>query len=345
MTSFPQRVADVELESVDGAFFAVTPGSKTVTWLNKTAAMVFLLCTGENSEVVIAETLRQLFDLSKPPIKDVQDTVSDLISAGLVTATQRPPVDNPHVYVVLWTPSVMIDTDVLTDCSTLLESLRTQNITTTLIVDRDQNLRRSRNRAASSLVVEGNATHLLFLDATKNALHAVMEMSVARAIESQHGLVGFPVVIGDLNWARVHNVARSMTELDVDLLSASAHSYDVHFGKSSSPPNSPRVIRDGYIHANSVSSSALLVTRSALEIIAGSNLTNAGRGLMVSIGAVAIEKNWGFFDPISSLNAIDLGEDTSFCERWRATGGSVMVDTTGGFGLSLKAALQQRDQN
>jgi hypothetical protein len=329
----------MDLHSVDDGFFASIPGSRVVTWLNKPAAMVLFLCTGSNDEAAIARALGTVFDLVRPPLKDVQDTISDLTAAGLVTCVDRPQNVDSHLLIVVWSPGKVMDSGVCEQLVDLRESLENHGITTKLIVDRSRNSRLAHNRAASAVVAGGHTTHLLFLDATQEALAAIQVMSLAKAVHSGHGVIGFPVAMGRIDWNRVHTLARTMPDLDEKLLSAAAHSYDVHFGTS----KSARIMRNGYIPAHSVSSAALLISRTALESMAGSHSTNKGRGLMLATSTVAIEKYWGFFDPLYSDEGIDLGEDISFCERARASGIEVMVDSTGNFGLSLKAAIQQKN--
>ncbi len=337
VNAHPTRRSDVDLVAADDGFLASRPDSSTVTWLNRTAAMVLSLCTGQNDERAIARALASAFDLTAPPAESVASAIGELITAGLITPGDHTVAGEPWVVVVLWAPGVSMETGVLEGVTRILDSMNEQGIRTQLVVDRGANVRKSRNRAASAMVVRGDATHILFLDATRDALRAVQEMSVARAVGSGHDVVGFPIAYGEVDWSRVHGLRADDAAPDEATLAAFARSYDVAFGRSAGG----RRIRDGYMEAYAVNSGALLVTRSVLERMAGSGSVTPARGIMVRTGIVAVEPAWGFFDPRLGTDDIDLDEDVAFCERCRESGAPVMLDTTGSFGRSIRAARRQ----
>lgn len=54
-------------------------------YLNQTAAVVWALADGTRSVATIADEVAALFDLSEPPIKDVERILDDMAAKGLIT--------------------------------------------------------------------------------------------------------------------------------------------------------------------------------------------------------------------------------------------------------------------
>ncbi|HLH27491.1 MAG TPA: PqqD family peptide modification chaperone, partial [Acidimicrobiales bacterium] len=55
-----------------------------VHYLNQTAAVVFLMCTGDNSEAVIAQQVGVAFSLDRVPAEETAACLADLRREGLV---------------------------------------------------------------------------------------------------------------------------------------------------------------------------------------------------------------------------------------------------------------------
>ena len=55
-----------------------------VSYLNATAAVVFELCTGENTESEIADLVGRAYGLAEPPARDVASCLEHLQLEGIV---------------------------------------------------------------------------------------------------------------------------------------------------------------------------------------------------------------------------------------------------------------------
>jgi hypothetical protein len=320
------------IPSADG-FLAQRSEGESLTWLNRTAYLVFQLCTGENDTKSIARALQDAFDLYTPPLQAVRDTVGELVAAGLVISGSDTSVDNFFLDINVWAPGPSIDTDTLNTVLALVAEVEDAGIPTRLRLDRDQNFRVARNRAANRLLRDSDATHALFLDALPDAIIAVSGCDMPRLVQSAHDVIAIPVPIGQPLWADAIVAARALPELTSRELDAFARSYDISF---TSLPNASH-FESGFIEGRHCNTGALLVSRIGLERIAGSNLANRHRG-NVSHGEVTMADGWGFFDPGLTADHIDLDEDFAFCERVRGAGLAVMIDLQSDLGISLQVS-------
>lgn len=333
----PQRRPEVEVSPAADGFLARMPGIDAVSWLNRTGFLVMELCTGRNDETAIARALMDAFDLDEPPVRAVRDAIADLVTAGLVTPGDSPPATQPRLSIAVWAPGPAVDRDVIAGLQALVAEAQAAGIATAFTLDRDRSMRGARNRAANALLRDTGATHVLLLDALPDAIAAVRERTLARLLGSGHEVVGIPVPLGQVAWSRVREAASALSELTDDELAAHARGYDVSF---EAEPD-PALADGGFAEGRHCGSGALLVRRTALERIAGSGIANRHRGHVLH-GAVTLEPSWGFFDPGVSGDGIDIDEDLAFCERVRGSGGTVMIDVTGGFGSSLAVAERLR---
>lgn len=331
MTSHPQRRPDVEITEVPDGYLARVPGTDAVTWLNRTSYLVFGLCTGHNDADLIAAAVAQAFDLTAPPRAAVRGAIGDLVAAGLVTpGVDHAQTEQAVIEVALWAPGPSVEASIITAVQALLAEARDADITATLRLDRDRSMRAARSRAASRVVREGTATHLLFLDAVPEAIAAVRQRSITRLVASTHEVIGIPVPSGQAVWDRVREATASLPDLSTLDLEHYARGYDVSFAFAPEPS----LAADGFLEGRHCGSGALLVRRSGLERVAGAGVANHLRG-SITQGVLTTEEGWGFFDPAIFSDGIEVDEDLAFCERVRASGGTVMVDVTGGFGVCL----------
>ena len=80
----PLRQVGLEINTAKDGYMIYEPAKDRVHYLNHTAVVVLELCDGRTSANRIAEMLRRAYGLSKAPRKDVDRTLSQLKSEGLV---------------------------------------------------------------------------------------------------------------------------------------------------------------------------------------------------------------------------------------------------------------------
>jgi hypothetical protein len=75
---------DLEVnESADG-LVVYDPDRERVHHLNRSASLVFELCTGENTDDQIADLVAKAFGLDEPPADEVEQCLASLTHEGLV---------------------------------------------------------------------------------------------------------------------------------------------------------------------------------------------------------------------------------------------------------------------
>lgn len=82
--SAPRAADHMEVIASDEGFVVHDAAENTVHYLNHTAAIVFSLCDGTREVEEIAGMIQGQFDLSSPPLEDVQTTIEQLRENGLV---------------------------------------------------------------------------------------------------------------------------------------------------------------------------------------------------------------------------------------------------------------------
>lgn len=336
--SNPVRNADLEITPSADGFLVRIPGTAKVAWLNRTGYLIFELCTGRNDETAIAAALIDAYGLSRSPIDAVRTAIAELVTAGLVTPGAPEPVIDASLVISVWHGGANINPDAVTRLNELLAQAEHAKVPARLVFDSSRSLRTARNLAASRLLTESDATHLLFLDATLEAIDEVTRVGLARLLRSAHEVIGVPTSIGEPNWKIARMAARGIPDLTEREMEVATRRYDASFLINPDPD----IAEDGYLEARHCGSHALMVRRSALERIAGSGQANTNIGYL-DHGHVQTADNWGFFDPWRYSDGVDIDEDFAFCERVRHSGARVMVDFSGSFGECVRVGkrLQQ----
>jgi hypothetical protein len=80
----PLKVDGFEVNEVADGLVLYETGAEKVHYLNHTAAIVYELCTGQNSELAIAELLGRAYGLDEPPTGEVDRCLIHLRSQGVV---------------------------------------------------------------------------------------------------------------------------------------------------------------------------------------------------------------------------------------------------------------------
>ena len=340
MSRHPQRRAEVEVTASADGFLAQSPGSSSLTWLNRTGYLVFELCTGTNDISAIARAVMAAFDLYDPPMETVRSAIAEMVAAGLVTPGDSDTDDTRSLDISVWAPGSSIDTDALSAVHALIREAEAVGIRTSLAVDRDRSMRGARNRAANRLLSRSDASHALFLDALPDPMIAISGCDIVQLMASGHEAIGIPVPIGEPRWEAATNAARANPNLTTREIESYARGYDVSITRA--PGQSD--FAAGFIEGRHCNSGALLLRRSALERIAGSNLANRHRG-NVRNGVVTMADGRGFFDTGLSADHIDIDEDLAFCERLRGAGGQLMIDISGDLGTCLRVGMRLQGRN
>ena len=335
MSQNPQRRPEVEVVPSADGYLAHVPGSPLLTWLNSTGYVVLELCTGANDLRLIARAIMDAFDLYEPPTELVRNTIADLVAAGLVTHGEATTEESVSLDIAVWAPGSSIDADSLSAVHALIREAEAAGITTTLTIDRDRSMRGARNRASNRFLNRSDATHALFLDALPDPMIAISGCDIVQLIGSEHEAIGIPVPIGEPRWDAAMQAARAMPGLSTRDIEAYARGYDVSITRAPELTD----FDAGFIEGRHCSSGALLLRRTALERIAGSELANRHRG-NVRNGVVAFAEGRGFFDTGLSGDFIDIDEDLAFCERMRGAGGRVMIDISGDLGTCLHVGMR-----
>ena len=172
---------------------------------------------------------------------------------------------------------------------------------------------RSRNALASAVVRDAAITHLLMLDADV----VVEPDGLARLVRSGHDVCAAVVALRRVGWQRVRSHLDVRPDATADELGAIANEYAVRV-----LPGQRAV--DGFIPVEAVGSAAMLISREALVALSEGDLVErVERGLP---GPDGEGSGWTFFDPYVDAAGSYLSEDYAFCDRWRASGGTVWAD-------------------
>lgn len=84
MRSNPTKAAALEITEVDDGLVIYQGSPERVHYLNRTAAVVFELCTGESSDDEITTVIADAFALDAPPASEVARCLEHLRREGLV---------------------------------------------------------------------------------------------------------------------------------------------------------------------------------------------------------------------------------------------------------------------
>jgi len=80
----PRRADALEVSEVVDGLVVYQSDPDRVHYLNNTAAVVFELCTGENTEAEIVELLGEAYGLERPPRHEVESCLAHLQLEGIV---------------------------------------------------------------------------------------------------------------------------------------------------------------------------------------------------------------------------------------------------------------------
>lgn len=335
----PKKLEGLKIEPAHDGYLVMSADSRLVTWLNRTAYMVLLLSNGQNSPRIISATLRRVFDLYHDPISEIQQAIQELFKSGLISSAQPEGQKKKALLISVWAPGESVSVTTLKNIHDITAALDASELKYRLVIDSQPDFAMSRNRALSALLMRDSFSHLLLLDAKASATEAVLEVSLATLINSDHDFVTIPVKNNEPNWGKVSATTAS-SALSAGELSGFAYSYNVMFEGL----QGPRQRSNGFFEARHTSMAAVLLSRTGIEKLAASNQVIRYRGLIGEQRIEYLEHYWGFFDTLVSWDRVVAG-DVAFCERWRAAGGHIMATTAGSFGKSLRAAqalLKQR---
>ena len=172
---------------------------------------------------------------------------------------------------------------------------------------------RSRNAFASTVVRNDDLTHLLMLDADV----VVEPTGLERLVRAGHDVCGAVVALRQIGWQRVRDHLDDHPEATAEDLRSIANEYAVRMLPGERP-------QDGFIPVRSIGSAAMLIGRAALVALTATDLVErVETGLP---GPDGHSSGWTFFDPTVDVDGQYMSEDYAFCERWRATGGTVWAD-------------------
>ena len=80
----PKAVDGLEINAVSDGYVVHDPQRERIHYLNETSAVILELCTGEVPEQEIPRLLQLAYELSEPPVADVEDCLENLRNEGLI---------------------------------------------------------------------------------------------------------------------------------------------------------------------------------------------------------------------------------------------------------------------
>ncbi|MEQ1700081.1 MAG: PqqD family protein [Ilumatobacteraceae bacterium] len=84
MATNPTQLTGLDITETDDGLVVFQPTTRRVHHLNVTAALVFELCTGGNTEEQIVSLLQQAFALDTAPTAEVASVIASLRSEQLI---------------------------------------------------------------------------------------------------------------------------------------------------------------------------------------------------------------------------------------------------------------------
>jgi len=188
----------------------------------------------------------------------------------------------------------------------------------------------ARNTLAS-LVLQGDHTHLLFIDSDIDFPPRL----IRRMVEFDAPVVSAICPHRVLDVPRFHALSRA-TE-DPGVAWARSLSFVMEL-------ETPHVERDGFYRAKRTGTGLMLIKREVFETLrqTHADLYRPAAGSYYEFQG--LQNVLQCFDPIYDGKGVAMGEDVSFCRRWQDTGGEVWVvfdETVGHVGpFMFRAALQ-----
>lgn len=84
MAANPAQVPGLDITETDDGLVVFQPATRRVHHLNVTAALVFELCTGANTDEQIVSLVQQAFGLPEAPVVEVAGVMASLRAEQLV---------------------------------------------------------------------------------------------------------------------------------------------------------------------------------------------------------------------------------------------------------------------
>lgn len=179
--------------------------------------------------------------------------------------------------------------------------------------------------ALASRVLEEDFSHLLFIDSDVSFQPEIVQ----RLIEFDQQIVGAVYPQRTIDQQRFFHQARSRGDAN------SAWATSLSFPMTL---ETPHVSRGDFYRAETIPAGLMLIKREALEKIRQDYpdlYRSAADSYYQSQGLKNVLQ---CFDPVYEQNGVAIGEDLSFCRRWRDKGGelwTIFDDTVGHFGPFL----------
>jgi hypothetical protein len=169
----------------------------------------------------------------------------------------------------------------------------------------------ARNYFASA-VLERGYSHLLFLDADVEFSPDV----VTRMLELDEPLVAAAYPHRALNIGRFHSAARQWDSPNVAM--AAALTFPVELEE-------PRVDRGQFHRAVLAPTGMMLIKREVLEAMRDAYPELDCDARDTTYEDQGLKRVFQCFEPLANENGVKMGEDVSFCRRWRDIGGEIWV--------------------
>jgi hypothetical protein len=194
-----------------------------------------------------------------------------------------------------------------------------QGIAMTLAMNgKDSLVTRSRNTIVAAFLDRPDATHLFFIDADIS----FPPESVKRMLDLDQDVVAGMYPIKNIDWPRFKNRVKpndgvpEMREAGLNFVGLPV-------------PESERETKDGFVTGTYAGTGFMLIKRGVIErMIAAYPETKYEQSHMYPRVAQQSQNQYALFDCfIDQKTRAYLSEDFAFCERWRALGGKIWLDT------------------
>ena len=81
----PARTAELEVIPAEDGYIIYEQDKDRVHYLNPVAALIYELCSGDNSLERVGELVQEAFGLAEPPVAQVAEAVAKMKDEGLLT--------------------------------------------------------------------------------------------------------------------------------------------------------------------------------------------------------------------------------------------------------------------
>lgn len=169
----------------------------------------------------------------------------------------------------------------------------------------------ARNYLASATLA-GDYTHLLFIDADVEFDVSLIQ----RMLEFDQPLVAAAYPMRSLNIPAFHAAAQRYANPNVAF--AAALNFPIELEE-------PRVERNEFYRATFAPTGLMLIKREVLEKLKAAHPERNCDAAGSYYGQEGLEEVFQCFEALPNPNGVMMGEDFSFCQRWRALGGEIWV--------------------